>query len=105
MRRSSKRSAEGNLLFAEGLLPPGLPGYSESLRGIPYDPEEAKRLFAESKYADNFPRVVYTTSGADTVPDDVQMLVDAWQEVLGVEVEVELIPSDAYFYQLAELGR
>ena len=94
----------GNLLFAEGLLPPGLPGYSESLRGIPYDPEEAKRLFAESKYADNFPRVVYTTPGADTVPDDVQMLVDAWQEVLGVEVEVELLPSDAYFYQLAELA-
>ena len=67
----------GNVQFAEGLLPPGLPGYSESLRGIPYDPEEAKRLFAESKYADNFPRVVYTTPGADTVPDDVQMLVDA----------------------------
>ena len=29
---------EGNATLANGLLPPGMPGYCESLRGIPYDP-------------------------------------------------------------------
>ena len=42
---------DGNVQLAKGLLPPGMPGYSESLRGIPYDPEEARRLLAESTYA------------------------------------------------------
>ena len=40
---------------ASGLLPPGLPGYSEALVGIPYDPEAARALLAASRYADGLP--------------------------------------------------
>ena len=29
---------DGNVQLANGLLPPGMPGYSEDLRGIPFDP-------------------------------------------------------------------
>ena len=91
---------DGKAELAQGLLPPGMPGSSEGLRGIPHDPARAKALFDGAKYAGNFPPVVYTTSGFGTVPADVQFLVEAWSDVLGVTVEVRQLEPDSYFYQL-----
>ena len=92
---------DGNVEFAKGLLPPGMPGYSESLRGIPYDPEGARRLLAESKYADDFPEVVFSALDVDGEPAERdQFIVAAWQEELGVDVQVELHESDVYYYSL-----
>lgn len=92
---------DGNVQFAKGLLPPGMPGYSESLRGIPYDSEAARRLLAESKYADDFPEVVFSAVDVDGEPTElVQFVVAAWQQELGVDVQVELHESDVYYYSL-----
>ncbi len=92
---------DGNVELAEGLLPPGLPGYSESLRGIPYDPEAARQLLAGSKYADDFPQVVFSAVDRDGEPtEQVQFIIAAWEEVLGIEVEVELFETDVYYYSL-----
>ena len=92
---------DGNVQFAKGLLPPGMPGYSESLRGIPYDPEGARRLLAESKYADDFPEVVFSAVDVDGEPTElVQFVVAAWQEELDVDVQVDLIETDVYYYSL-----
>ena len=54
-----------NALPAHGVLPPGLPGYNAALQGLPYDPEKARQLLAESKYggADKLPPIVYTSGG------------------------------------------
>ena len=87
---------------AVGMLPPGMPGYSDDLVGIPYDPAEARRLWDESGYGADAPAIVYTTSGSGAVPEDVQFLVDSWRENLGVEVEVELAPWEEYTYKLRE---
>ncbi len=92
---------DGNVELAKGLLPPGMPGYSESLPGIPYDPEEARRLLAASEYADDFPEVVFSAVDVDGEPTElVQFVVAAWQEELGVDVQVELHESDVYYYSL-----
>ncbi len=92
---------DGNVELAKGLLPPGMPGYSESLRGIPYDPEGARQLLAGSKYADDFPRVVFSAVDRDGEPSElVQFIVAAWNEVLGIDVQVELHESDVYYYSL-----
>lgn len=92
---------DGNVQLAKGLLPPGMPGFSESLRGVPFDPEEARRLLAESKYADDFPEVVFSAVDLNGEPTElVQFVAAAWQEELGVEVEVELHESDVYYYSL-----
>lgn len=93
---------EGDVDFAKGLLPPGMPGYSRSLPAIPFDPERARELLSQSKYAKQFPKVVYTAPGTSGVPARVDFLVRSWQEVLGVEVDVELLSPEAYFYQLDE---
>ena len=92
---------DGNVELAKGLLPPGMPGYSESLRGIPYDLEGARQLLAGSKYAEDFPEVVFSAVDVDGEPTElVQFMVAAWKEVLGVDVQVELHESDVYYYSL-----
>ena len=92
---------DGNVELAKGLLPPGLPGYSESLTGIPYDPEAARQLLAGSKYTDDFPQVVFSAVDRDGEPtEQVQFIIAAWQEVLGIEVEVDLLETDVYYYSL-----
>ena len=103
--RLIKGILEGNARFANGLLPPGMPGYSESLRGIPYDPEMARQLLAESRYADDLPEIIFTAVDYDGEPSSmVQFMVDSWKESLGVEVKVDLVDADAYYYDLENVG-
>ena len=94
---------DGNVKLANGLLPPGLPGYTESLRGIAFNPEEARQLLAESRYADDFPEIVY--AAVDLLgqpPQSVQFMLKAWQDELGIEVKTELLESDEFYYHLEE---
>ena len=97
---------DGNVELAKGLLPPGMPGYSESLRGVPYDPESARQLLAGSRYASDFPEVVFSAVDVDGEPTElVQFIVAAWREVLGVDVQVELHETDVYTYGLERVVR
>ena len=92
---------EGGVKLANGLLPPGIPGYHTSLRGIPFDPEMARQLLAESRYADELPKIIFTVSDDEGRPSlTVQFMLDSWEENLGVEVKVELVDPDEYFYNL-----
>ena len=93
----------GNVQLANGLLPPGMPGYSEDLQGIPFDPEEARRLLAESGFGDDLPEVTYLATGVDGEPSSmVQFLLDSWEENLGVTLAPNLVEPDEYFYHLEE---
>ena len=99
--RFIKEVYEGNVEFANGLLPPGIPGFSESLEGIPFDPETARQLLAESRYADSFPEITFSAVDADGSPlESVQFMLAAWAEELGVEVQTDLLAPDVYYYQL-----
>ena len=96
---------EGAVKLADGLLPPGIPGYNESLRGIPYDPEMAKQLLAESQYADNLPEIIFTAASDGSSPSAlVQFMLDSWQENLGVEVKAGLVSDEDYYYNLETVG-
>ena len=103
--RFAEAEFDGDVEIAKGLLPPGMPGYSESLQGIPYDPEAARQLLAESRYADDFPETVFTgVDWGDGEPTDtVKFMIDAWREELGVEVQVELFELDLFFYSLEDI--
>ena len=97
---------EGGVKLANGLLPPGIPGYHTSLRGIPFDPEMARQLLAESRYADELPKIIFTVSDDEGRPSlTVQFMLDSWEENLGVEVKVELVDPDEYFYNLGSTGK
>ncbi len=90
---------------AEGLYPPGLPGYNTELQGLSYDPEAARKLLAESSYGgpENLPTVVFTTSGSGSdISADVAAKAQMWEQNLGVTIQVENLESDKYYDLLAE---
>lgn len=94
---------DGIGLPAEGLYPPGLPGYDEALEGLPYDPVQARRLLAESAYGgpDRMPSILYTTSGTgSSVSSSVSAQVDLWQQNLGVHITIENLEPDRYYDEI-----
>ena len=95
---------EDRVELAQGILPPGLPGYDPGLEAIPFDPVGALRLIEESSYgsAEALPPIVYTTPGLGALAPDVAFVVDSWRRHLGVEVEVRQLVPDLYFYQLEQ---
>ena len=93
----------GLSLPAEGLYPPGLPGFSYDLEGLPFDPEAARQLLAESKYGgpEGLPEIIYTNAGVGTYVDgNVAALADMWQQYLGVTIKVENLDFNFYYQQI-----
>ncbi len=100
---------------AFGILPPGFPGYNDSLVGLRHDKELAQRLLSESRYADadTRPRIVITVPGTGgTIGLDLEVVIEMWRQVLGVEVEIQQVEwatyledlNDAKFQAYAGLG-
>ena len=80
----------GMTLPATGILPPGVFGYTETDKTLPYDPDAARVEFAKSKYANsNMPPIVYTETGGGAAAGlDTQAFIEQWRQVLGLEIEV-----------------
>lgn len=95
----------GRALPAIGIFPPGLPGFNIGLNGLPYDPDRARQLLAESKYGDNLPPIIYTDAGiGSSVGADVAAMAQMWQQALGVEIMVENLEPN-YFYEKIIAGQ
>ena len=86
---------------AYGILPPGMPGYRSDFEGLQYNPELARELLSQSRYADNMPRVKITTSGGGSAPSVVlQSIVEFWRTNLGIEVEIEQMDFASFLDEL-----
>lgn len=93
----------GHALPANGLYPPGLPGFNLALKGLPYDPEQAAQLLAESKYGgpEGLPPIVFTDAGIGTsIGPDVAALAEMWQQNLGVTITVENLEPNYFLDQI-----
>lgn len=92
---------DGRSLPAIGVYPPGLPGFNVNLNGLPYDPETARKLLAESKYGTSLPPIVFTDAGyGSDVGADVAAMVQMWQQNLGVEIIIENLEPNFYLEQI-----
>lgn len=90
---------------ADGILPPGMPGYNEALIGLEYDIDEARDLIANSSYGDvsQLPPITITTVGwGGLISSDLEAIVYQWRENLGVEVTVRQLEPERFLYYLAE---
>jgi oligopeptide transport system substrate-binding protein len=90
---------------AEGILPPGMPGYSESLEGLDYDVQRAKELIAASKYGDasNLGPITLTVEGyGNSIPSYLGAIIQDWRQNLGVEVSVRQLEPEHFLYNLKQ---
>src|SRR5205814_4987213 len=77
---------------ADGVIPPGMPGYNPQVRGLKFDADQAKQLIQQSKYGGNLPPVTFTIpSSATTVDPVTEAIVEQWKTNLGVEVKIQQV--------------
>ena len=91
---------------ADGILPPGMPGYNETLKGLDYDVEKAKELIADSKYGDvsNLPPITLTFEGyGNSIPRYLGAIIQEWQQNLGVEISVRQLEPENFLYNLKQV--
>ncbi|MFH1031935.1 MAG: peptide ABC transporter substrate-binding protein [Chloroflexota bacterium] len=90
---------------AEGILPAGLPGYNENLRGLDFDINKAKESIRQSRYGDvsKLPPITVTTAGyGGFISSGLEAVIDQWRQNLGVEVKVRQLEPQRYYYHLKE---
>ena len=90
----------GTSLPAKGLYPPALPGYNLNLQGLPYDPQQARQLLAQSKYGgpQGLPAIVYTAQGfGNSASPDVAAMAQMWEQNLGVKITIDNLEPDKYY--------
>jgi len=88
-------------LPAIGIYPPGLPGFNTALKGLPYDPAQARELLKQSKYGLNLPPIVFTNGGTGSyVGADVAALAQMWKQNLGVTLTIENLEPNFYYDQI-----
>jgi oligopeptide transport system substrate-binding protein len=88
---------------AEGILPPGMPGYNENLQGYSYDPEKARQLIAESKYGNvnNLPEITLNVSGGGgATARQVAATVEMYKQNLGVDIAIQQTDWATYLWDL-----
>ncbi len=88
---------------ADGILPPGMPGYNPDLKGLDFDVAKAKQELALSSYgsAANLPPITITTGGyGGAVSPLIEAAVVQWRDNLGVNVTIRQMEPDRYYYNL-----
>ena len=89
----SRTLLKGLLVPAIGVLPPGFPGYQESMGDYTFDPEKARQLLSESKYGanmDEFPDITLSLPGSfgASISSSTEAILEMWRQTLGIEVDV-----------------
>jgi len=90
---------------ADGILPPGIPGFNEDLSGLDYDVNKAKELIADSRYGsvDKLPSLTITTMGwGGLISQGLEAIIHEWRQNLGVEVKVRQLEPQRFFYYIKQ---
>ena len=116
-QRMIRLVSQGTLPVANGIVPPGMPGYQNpDLSDFEFDPEQALQLIADSSYGDvtDLPEITLNVSGdGSAVGPIVEAVVESYMDNLGVEINVEQTPWPEFLadlnspnppYQMYQLG-
>lgn len=83
-----------NVLPATGVLPPGIPGYS-NVAGYSYDPAKARELLTSAGITDTL-ELTWTSAGYDDPSGLQTAVISLWEEVLDVKVTAEVVEPFQY---------
>src|SRR5690625_2876703 len=84
---------DGVALPANGPLAPTVFGYSDQIKPIDYDQEEAKKLLKEAGYEEGFSATVLTN---DRITADLAEIIQAQLAEINIEIDIEMIETGAY---------
>jgi oligopeptide transport system substrate-binding protein len=90
---------------ADGILPPGIPGFNEDLSGLDFNVNKAKELIANSKYGsvEELPPITITTMGwGGLVSQGLEAIIHEWRQNLGVEVKVRQLEPQRFLYYIRQ---
>ena len=90
---------------ADGILPPGIPGFNKDLTVPNYDLNRARELIAASRYGDasRLPPITITTAGeGGLISSELEAIIYEWRQNLGVEVKVRQLEPQRFIYHLMQ---
>ena len=93
----------GLLRTAHQIIPPGLAAHDSDYLGIPFDPEYAAELLAQSRYAGTplLDEIRLTIPGAGATPGPtIEAIQDMWRVHLGLEVEIQQVEFASFISEL-----
>jgi peptide/nickel transport system substrate-binding protein len=75
-----------------GVLPPSMPGFSDTVHGYTYDPERARQLLAEAGYPNGkgLPTLTLQLGNSERTTSVAEAVQDMWKEI-GVNVEIRTV--------------
>ncbi|MGQ9493212.1 MAG: peptide ABC transporter substrate-binding protein [Anaerolineae bacterium] len=98
---------KGMRMPAQGIVPPGMPGYKRENSLLSYDPQRARQLIAESQYgnAASLLPITLSISGREgQLPSYMKAIVAMYYENLGIEIAVEqsenILAGEPQFFSL-----
>jgi oligopeptide transport system substrate-binding protein len=88
---------------AEGILPPGMPGFNQDLEGLPFDRERARELLEEAGGVDSLGEISLLSSGRGAnVAPTITAVAAMWEENLGVSVDLPQLQFGQFLQDLDE---
>jgi len=96
---------KGTVQRADGILPPGMPGFNKDLSRLSFDVNKAKELVTNSRYGSvsKLPPITITTSGwGGLISPALEATIEEWRRNLGVEVTVRQLEPQRFLYHLKE---
>lgn len=82
---------------AKTILPPGMPGYQSTYKGLGFDKKEAKQLL-QTVYPDlkDMPPVTFAYPSSQLSQNEVSELQQMWQSALGIQITMRAVEATAY---------